>query len=155
MAPPDVPTGSSEQPLVLESFFAGRSEGEGVFVNSWTGSERRFHVDIIGTWNGATLTLVEDFVYVDGEKDRKTWTLRRTGPGTFAGTREDVVGEARIWTDGPVVRLAYRVKLGGIIVDFADVLALRPDDSLLNRATVGKWGARLGRVELVLRKLTS
>jgi hypothetical protein len=47
------------------------------------------------------------------------------------------------------------VKLGGWTVDFADLLALRSDGSLLNRATVGKWGVRLGRVELMLRKRPS
>ena len=32
---------------------------------------------------------------------------------------------------------------------------LRADGSLLNRATVGKWGIRVGRVELVLRKVSA
>jgi hypothetical protein len=152
MRPPEVPPQPTRQGLALESFFSGRSEGEGTFVNSWTGSERRFHVDVHGTWDGATLVLVEDFAYADGQKETKTWRLKATGPGSFTGTREDVVGEARVWTDGAVVRLAYDVELGGWIVSFADVLALQPDGSLLNRANVGKWGIRLGRVELVLRK---
>ena len=66
-----------------------------------------------------------------------------------------MVGEARAWTEDGRVRLEYSVKLGGWTVDFADLLALRTDGSLLNRATVGKWGVRLGRVELVLRKRPS
>ena len=32
------------------------------------------------------------------------------------------------------------------------MLALRDDGSLVNRATVGKWGIRVGRVELFLRR---
>jgi hypothetical protein len=151
-APPEVSPRDVAGPLALEGFFSGQSEGEGVFTNAWTGRERRFHVEIAGTWDGTTLTLVEDFAYEDGERDRKTWALRRTGPGSFTGTREDVVGEARVWTEGPVVRLAYDVRLGGWTVAFADVLSLRPDGLLMNRATVGKWGIRLGRVELLLRK---
>ena len=149
---PQVALQPADPPLVLESFFEGSSHGDGVFVNSWTGSERRFRVQIAGTWDGTTLTLVEDFDYADGEKDRKTWRLTRSGPGSFTGTREDVVGEARAWTEGRVVRLEYAVKLGGWTVDFSDVLALRADGSLVNHATVGKWGIRLGRVELALRK---
>ena len=47
------------------------------------------------------------------------------------------------------------MELGGWTVDFADILALRADGTLLNRATVGKWGLRIGRVELVLRKRTA
>jgi hypothetical protein len=151
-SPPTIDGQAAAPPLVLEDFFAGASHGEGMFVNSWTGAERRFRVAIAGTWDGTTLTLVEDFDYADGEKDRKTWRLRRSGEGRFAGTREDVVGEAEAWTEGPVVRLTYSVKIAGWTVDFSDVLALRADGSLLNRATVGKWGIRVGKVELVLRK---
>lgn len=150
--PPQITQQAADPPLVLESFFEGATEGEGVFVNSWTGSERRFRVQIAGTWDGRVLTLVEDFDYADGEKDRKTWKLTRSGPGSFTGTREDVVGEARAWTEGKVVRLEYDVKLAGWTLAFSDVLALRGDGSLLNKATVGKWGVRLGRVELHLRK---
>ena len=136
----------------MEEFFAGVTDGEGVFVNSWTGTERRFRVVIAGFWDGKELTLVEDFDYADGEKDRKTWRLQSQGPGAFTGTREDVVGLARVWTEDRRVRLEYSVELGGWTVDFADIMALRADGTLLNLATVAKWGLRIGRVELVLRK---
>jgi len=151
-SPPQIATQPAEQPLVMEEFFAGVTDGEGVFVNSWSGAERRFRVVIAGSWDGKELTLVEDFDYADGEKDGKTWRLQRQGPGTFTGTREDVVGQARVWTEGRRVRLEYSVELGGWTVDFADILALRADGSVLNRAIVAKWGLRIGRVELVLRK---
>ncbi|MCA0305433.1 MAG: DUF3833 domain-containing protein [Proteobacteria bacterium] len=150
-SPPPVPDNATT-PLVLESFFPGRTVGEGVFTNSWTGSQRKFDVVIEGSWDGRTLTLVEDFVFADGEKDRKTWKLEQTGPGTYVGTREDVVGQARAWTDGKAVRLEYAVKLGGVTVDFSDVLVLTAPDALLNNAVVGKWGLRVGRVQLVLRR---
>lgn len=142
---------AADTPLVLERFFPGRTEGEGIFVNSWTGSERRFRVVIAGSWDGRVLTLVEDFDYADGEKDRKTWRFERRAPGVYDGMREDVIGQARVWTEGTAVRLEYSVLLGGWALDFADVLALRTDGSLINRAVVGKWGLRVGRVELVLR----
>lgn len=154
-SPPELSVQPAAQPLVLEAFFPGRSVGQGVFINSWTGSQRRFDVVIEGAWDGRTLTLVEDFAFADGEKDRKTWRFERTAPGTYKGTREDVVGEARAWTDGKTVRLEYAVSLGGWTVDFSDVLALRDDGSLLNKATVGKWGIRVGRVELELRRAPS
>jgi len=143
---------AADPPLVLESSFAGQTEGDGTFVNSWTGAERRFRVAIAGTWDGTTLTLVEDFDFADGEKDRKSWRLRRTGPGEFTGTREAVIGEACAWTDGRVVRLRYTARVEGWALKFDDVLALRTDGSLLNRAVAGKGGIRVGRVELVLRR---
>ena len=154
-SPPQIEPQRGTEALMLESFFAGRTEGEGVFRNSWTGSERRFKVAIEGGWDGETLTLVEDFTFADGERDRKTWHLRRTSNSTFAGRRDDLVGEAMVWRDGKAMRMVYSVKLAGWTVDFMDVLALREDGTLLNRATVGKWGLRLARVELVLRKATT
>lgn len=149
--PPEAPA-TARSTLVLEEFFPGRTTGEGVFVNTWTGARRPFEVIINSTWDGQTLTMVEDFVFADGERDRKTWAFVRTAPGTYSGTREDVVGTARAWTDGKVVRLEYTVKLGGWEVDFSDVLSLESPDMVLNTAIVGKWMLRVGRVELRMRR---
>jgi len=154
-APPEIVRSANDPVLVLENFFAGRTQGSGAFVNSWTGSERRFDVTIEGTWDGRVLTLVEDFAFADGVRERKIWRLERTGPGSFTGQRDDSVGPARVFTDNGMVRLEYSLLLGGWTVDLADVLALRPDGSLLNLATVGKWGLRVGRIELVLRRAAS
>lgn len=153
--PPQIAPEPAAPSLSLEEFFAGTSTGEGVFTNSFTGERREFRVTIVGSLAGDELTLVEDFDYADGEKDRKTWRLQRTGPGRYSGTREDVEGVAQAWAENGQVRLHYTVKLAGWRLDFADVLALRPDGTLLNRAVVGKWGVRVGRVELVLRKPAS
>lgn len=98
------------------------------------------------------MTLVEDFVFTDGERDRKTWRLEAIGSGRYTGTREDVVGIARAWTEANAVRLEYAVSLGGWTVDFSDVLAIQHGARLVNKATVGKWGIRIGRVELWLQR---
>lgn len=150
--PPQITAEAGAPALHLEEFFVGSSHGEGVFINTFTGARREFGVTIVGSLAGDELTLVEDFAYADGEKDRKTWRLQRKGPGLYAGTREDVEGLAEVWTEKGQVRLRYTVKLAGWRLQFADVLALRPDGTLLNRAIVSKWGLRVGRVELVLRK---
>lgn len=151
-APPAAPSSTSAQTLVLEEFFPGRTVAQGQFVNSWTGSSRAFEVTIDGSWDGRTLVLVEDFVFADGERDRKTWSFERIAPGRYTGTREDVVGKAQVWTDGKAVRLEYTVKLGGWTVDFADVLAYQAPGVVLNKATVSKWSIPVGRVELVMRR---
>lgn len=151
-SPPPAPVAPDAPTLVLESFFSGRSAGRGEFSNSWSGNKRGFDVTIEGNWDGTTLTLVEDFSFDDGQKERKTWHLRRTGPGTYTGTRDDIVGEARAWTEGPVVRLEYSLLLDGWTVNLSDVLALRSDGTLVNDATVGKWGLRVGRIHLTLTR---
>lgn len=152
-APPPPPVPADAPPLVLETFFQGRTIGRGHFTNAWTGARRAFEVTMEGSWDGRTLTLVEEFAFVDGERDRKTWRLRRTGEGSFVGTRDDMVGEARGWTDGNIVRLEYKLRIGGWTVTFFDALGLAADGTVRNDTEVGKWGMKIGRLHMTVRGL--
>src|SRR5436190_2087249 len=138
--------------LVLESFFAGRTVGDGRFVNSWTRSERRFHVVIDGTWDGHTLALSESYAYADGLREKKSWHIEQTAPGTFTGTYDDTIGSADIWSEGEAVRLRYKLKLAGVALDFDETMTLRDDGSVIDRARVTKWGIPVGRLEVVMRR---
>lgn len=141
--------------FVIERDLVGRSVARGEF-RAINGVRRGFTATLNGAWDGRTLTLVEDFAYDDGERDRKTWRLERTAPGEFLGTREDVVGQARGFQDGDVFRLEYDVRLPdesgepGRKVRFRDVLANTADGRVLNRANVGWFGLRVARVELTI-----
>lgn len=144
--------------LVLEQAFVGRILGEGTLVNSLTGGETKFSVVINGSWDGKVLTLIEDFTYSDGAKDRKTWLLTKTADGSYQGAREDVIGTADVRQDGQGVRLDYYVTLdtsiGKLDVRFRDLLYLQDDGSIANKATVSKFGLRIGRVDIVMRPST-
>lgn len=141
-----------QRALVPEQFFKGRTLATGEFVNTIDGSKRGLTAIIDGTFDGKTLTLVEYFTFSDGEKDKKTWRLTKTGPSTYIGRREDVVGVAQGHLDGPFFRLTYdadvKAKGSMITLKFDDVLALEPDGSVLNRAIVSKWGFKIGEVTL-------
>lgn len=144
---PPPPRGLAAEPIAIEQALAGRTSARGEF-RSITGVRRGFDATLEGAWDGQVLTLVEDFAFDDGERDRKTWQLEQVGPGRFAGTREDVVGVADGFQDGPVFRLEYDVRLGDRVVRFRDVLALTPEGHVLNNATVGWRGLRVGSVSL-------
>ena len=141
--------------LVLERAMAGTLEGEGV-VTTLFGDKTHFAVNIAGNWDGSILTLVEEFRYHDGKTERKTWHLTRILPGQYRGEREDVIGTADVRQDGDAVRLDYQVlldtPLGRIRTRFRDILFLRPNGSITNRATVSKLGLSLAHVDLSLRK---
>jgi hypothetical protein len=144
-----------ENALVLEDWFRGRTTARGSFFNAIDGSRRDLVVDLVGTWDKRTqtLTLVEDFFYSDGERDRKTWRFTKTGPGTYVGRREDVIGTARIFTDSAgKVRLQYKAMVGGRTLAFDDTLALRTDGTVLNTASVSYLFISVGRVELVFNR---
>jgi hypothetical protein len=142
---------ASARDFRLEDFFAGRSVAVGRF-QAINGVDRRFKVALTGRWNGKVLTLREDFVYADGERDRKTWRFTKTAPGQYTGTREDVVGEAMVKIEGNVARYAYLVDIDPSakenIVRFHDTLRLMPDGTLLNTAWVSKFAFPIAKVRV-------
>ena len=154
-----VPAQAADKPLVLEEFFRGTLIAKGSFTSRIDGAKRGLDVVMKGTWDRKTqtLTLVEDFVFSDGEKDRKTWRFKKTGPGTYTGTREDVLGEAKVWQDGNDIRLAYKArqttKSGSTFdVRFDDVLRQTNAKTVINTATVHWLFLTVGDVELTIKK---
>ena len=56
--------------------------------------KRSFKVDILGILDSDTLTLDEKFVYDDGEKDTRIWTIKILGDDKYSGEASDVVGRS-------------------------------------------------------------
>ncbi|MFN4088128.1 MAG: DUF3833 domain-containing protein [Alphaproteobacteria bacterium] len=145
-----------EPELRLTSYFEGRSRAWGAFFDRFGTVRRQFTVDLEGTVEGDTLTLVEDFVYDDGETERRVWTIRRTGPGIYEGTAAGVVGTATGVARGSAANLRYRFDLpvgdGVWRVSFDDWFLLQPDGVLINRARVSKFGLAIGEVYVTFVK---
>src|SRR5690242_10271041 len=82
--------------LELEAFFAKPALASGSFRNALDGSRRDIKVCFSGRWiaRSRTLILDEDIRFSDGERQHKAWRLTRTGPWTYTGTRDDVIGTA-------------------------------------------------------------
>lgn len=154
---PTATVGDDAQTLVLEDFFRGRTTGTGTFESRIAGVERSFRIDTLGTWDGRTLTLQEDFVYDDGERQRLTWRFTKVAPGRYEGTREDVIGTADVRQDGPVVRLSYEADIAGADggttrLRFADVIYLEGPRVARNRAVVSRFGLPVGTVDVTFRR---
>jgi len=136
--------------LALEEFFAGRTTAWGQFQDRFGEVRRRFRVDVEGTWDGKTLTLVEDFVYNDGATEQRVWTLQKTGPDTWTGTAPGVIGSATGEVRGDAFNWTYAIDLpeesGGFRADFNDWMWRLDEDRLLNRAYVSRFGVELGEV---------
>lgn len=141
--------------VTLEGWFTGSSTATGRFT-AINGVRRTFTVRLQGHWNGKVLTLREDFLFSDGTKDRKTWIFRKTGPGRYVGTREDVVGETEMTITGNVARFSYLVRLTGDPkekpVRFHDRMEFRSDGTVLNTALVTKYGIPVARTVVEFSK---
>ncbi|MBR0557416.1 DUF3833 family protein [Ciceribacter sp. L1K23] len=138
--------------LRLEDFFRGKTYAYGTF-GAINGLQRSFKVDLTGSVRGNVLTLREDFRYDDGERDTKTWIFTRTGPNTYTGTREDVLGETTVHVSGNTARFSYRVDLNAgagkpNIVRFFDKVVLQKDGTLRNTALVTKFAFPVARVKV-------
>jgi hypothetical protein len=110
-----------------------------------------------GTWDGETLRLVEDFVYEDGSTERRVWTLRKTGPDTWAGTAPGVIGTATGREAGDMFNWRYTIDLPipgdeTLRVSFDDWMWLLSDDRLLNRAYMRRFGVPIGEVIITFER---
>ena len=156
-AAPDVTTYATQRPpLDLRRYFDGPVTARGMFSDRSGQVKRRFTVAMQCRWQGDDGVLDEQFVYSDGERQRRVWRLRHLGHGDYTGRADDVVGEARGQASGNAFHWAYTLRLpfGGRTweVDFDDWMFLIDARVMLNRATMSKFGLRLGEVQLAFDK---
>ncbi len=145
--------------LDLKRYFDGRLEGHGMFIGRSGQVERRFVVTIKADWQGETGTLDEDFVWSDGKREKRIWTLRPVDgqPGRWTGTAADVVGQAQGIVAGNALLWRYTFALktdGGSTynIDFDDGMFLIDEHIMLNRAVMTFWGFKVGEVLISFRK---
>ncbi len=147
----------SDRTLNLEEFFDGKTVASGQFQDLFGTVRRRFTVEIDGSWDGRTLTLVEDFVYEDASTERRVWRLTKTGPETWEGTAPGVIGVARGEERGDAFNWQYEIDLpvpdGTLRVTFDDCMWLLSDDRLLNRAYMKRFGVDIGEVIITFEKV--
>jgi hypothetical protein len=143
--------------FVLEDYFAGKVRAWGVFQDRFGRLRRQFVVDIEGSWDGEVLTLVEDFVYRDGETDRRVWNIRKIDEHRYEGTADDVVGTATGISYGNALNWQYDFDLqvgdGTFRVHFDDWMFLQDENVMINRADVTKWGFAVGEASIFFLRL--
>jgi hypothetical protein len=142
--------------LMLEEYFVGRTTAWGLFEDRFGRVRREFRADITGSYDEGVLTLVEDFLYSDGERERRTWRITALGDGRYEGRADDVVGIARGAARGNAVHWQYELELpvGERVwqVHFDDWMLLQDGAVMINRATVSKFGLTLGELTVFFQK---
>ncbi|GGD13817.1 DUF3833 family protein [Aquisalinus flavus] len=120
------------------------------------GTDTEFSARMSGRMKDDTLIYVEDFTYEDGREERQTWHLTKLTDGTWLGSRENVIGEARGWQDGPAFRLSYTGHLQGseegegMTASFEHVIVKRRDGVIVNVVSVGKYGIGIGKAVMTI-----
>ena len=155
---PKVQDYASQKPtLELDRYFNGRVLAHGIFQKRDGAVARRFTVEMDCHWEGNQGVLDEHFTYSDGVKERRIWRLTKHADGHYTGLADDVVGEATGQTSGNAFRWNYTLRLpvdGSVYeVQFDDWMFLMDDRVMINRATMSKFGIRLGEVLLSFSKV--
>ena len=160
-AGPTIEQYANEKPnLDLSNYFNGKVKGYGIFTDRSGKVVKRFTVDILCDWkevNGVkTGTLDESFLYSDGTKQKRIWTIQQNAANTFIGTAADVKGRAIGQSEGNALNWSYTLLLPvegkEIEVQFNDWMYLIDSKVMLNKAQMSKFGIYLGEVTLSFQK---
>ena len=142
--------------LDLFSFFEGNTVAYGIFEDRFGNLKRQFRVNISGTIIDDKLTLDEDFLYDDGEKDKRIWKIKKITEKdkiTYEGQAEDIEGTATGSISGNTLNWSYdiylNIKGSNIKVHFNDWIYKQSENLAINRAYVSKFGINIGSVTLV------
>ena len=154
----DIEKFANNQPkLILEEYFSGNTKAWGYFHDRFGNLQRSFTVKINGKWDGKFLILDEDFLYDDGEKQKRVWKIEKISNGKYSGSADDVVGYANGISSGNALNWAYEllleVKGKKIKVKFDDCMFLHDRGVLINRAEISKFGINLGVVTITFIRI--
>jgi len=142
--------------LALRQYFNGPLTAHGLFTDRSGRVVKRFTVQMVGRWSGDQGVLEEDFTYSDGTKQRRVWRITDHGQGRYTGQADDVVGAAEGQAAGNALQWRYTLRLPvdgkTYEVQFNDWMFLMDANTMLNKATMSKFGLRLGEVTLSFHK---
>jgi hypothetical protein len=152
---------AQEKPVLdLSQYFNGKLDAWGVVTDRSGKVIRRFTVAMTGTWTGPADARVgvleEDFVYADGKKERRVWTLKKGANGKYEGTAADVVGVAYGQASGNALNWGYTLRLPVddkvYDVQFDDWMWLVDERVMINKAVMTKFGFKLAEITISFTK---
>jgi len=143
--------------FVPEKYFNGELTAYGIVKDRSGKIIRSFKGDLVGSWDKNGIgTLDESFVYNDGEKQKRIWTLTPNGKNSYLGTAGDIVGEAQMKNNGNTVMIDYtmRVSYGDSTIDInvKDWLHLQEDGVIINHSKMKKFGFEVGELVITIIK---
>jgi len=140
----------------IKAYFNGPIKAWGV-VQDWRGRVvNQFDIDMVGSWEGDTGTLVEKFSYYDGKKQERTWTIKKLADGSYEGTAADILDKATGAVEGNAARWSYVMDLpvGDTTyrIRFDDWMWQMNDGVLINRSYLKKFGITVSELTIFMQK---
>ena len=149
---------NTEPEFNLMQFFEGNVEAWGIVEDRFGNLKRQFKVDMNGTIKDGVLTLEEDFIYADGEKDKRIWQFSKLDENSYKGLANDIIGEAIAKERGNAFNMKYKMDLdlgfSVLRVGFNDWMYRIDKETIINKASISKFGFNIATVTLFFRKKT-
>ncbi len=142
--------------LIIEDYLSGNVKAWGILQNRFGKVTRQFSADLNGKWDGKQLILDEEFIWTDGEVQKRQWKINKINEHNYEGTAGDVVGVAKGYSYGPAFKFEYvllvPVKGKEIKITFDDWIFKQDDKVAINRATMTKFGIKVAELTVLFRK---
>jgi len=143
--------------FIPQEYFNGKLTAYGMVKDRSGKIIKTFKGDLVGSWdkNGVG-TLDEKFIYDNGEKQTRVWTLTPTGDKTFIGTAGDIVGNAQMIANGNTVMIDYTMRVpyndSTLDINVKDWLHLQEDGVIINHSKMKKFGFTIGELVITIIK---
>lgn len=145
-----------EPRLDLKEYFNGPIKAWGIVQDRSGKIIQRFDVTMTGSWEGDTGTLKEHFVYYDGKRQERIWTIKKISDHKYEGTAGDIIGVAEGNVAGNAMRWAYQMDLevegSTYRITFDDWMFNMNDGVLINRSYLKKFGITMAELTLFMQK---
>ncbi|GAA6198626.1 DUF3833 domain-containing protein [Pseudophaeobacter sp.] len=139
----------------LKTHLSGEILSEGLIFGPNGKMTNSFVAKMVGTWDGDTGTLSEEFTYSNGKTQSRKWYLTLGPNNTFTATADDLVGEAQGVVSGSTVRLRYEIILpedsGGHTLQATDWMYLTADGAIMNKSEMRKFGLKVAELVATMR----
>jgi len=147
---------NTEPTMTIEKYFDGPVKAWGLLQDRNGKVTRQFKADMFGSFVGDILTLKEDFYWTDGEKQNRIWEIKKINQNYYEGSAPDVVGIAKGFQYGSAFKFEYSLmvpfKGKNIKVSFDDWIFKQDEEVAINRATLTKFGFKVGELTVFFKK---
>ena len=145
------------KPIIkIEDYFQGNVKAWGLLQGRSGEVKRQFVADMKGEFDGQNLILDETFIWNDGEKQERRWTIKKVGDNRYEGTAPDVFGIAKGVSFGSAFKFEYKLlvpyKNKKIKIRFDDWIFKQDEKIAINKATLTKFGIKVGELTVLFVK---
>ncbi len=150
---------STKPTIKIEKYFEGQVEAWGMLQDRKGKVKRQFKANMFGKFENNILTLEEEFFWTDGEKQKRVWNIEKIDEHNYIGKAEDVVGKAKGFSYGSAFKFEYDLlvpfKGKNIKISFDDWIFKQDEEVAINRATLTKFGFKVGELTVFFKKISS